>query len=589
MRVRIVSTAAVALLILGLVSCRTSTEGEAVGVTLQPAAVEVAPSASVDFEATVTGTSDTGVTWSATGGTFVVHASGVEMTYTAHDVEGDYEVTATSTADPSVSATAAVHIVAAAEQVVVTIDPSDVEVMLNRSRDFTAMITGTTDMGVTWTTIGGTISGSGATIGYTAPSILGVYSLTATSTVDPGAHATATVHVVAYPGQAWASQYSSDMDDVVSAIAVDSADNVVIAGTTNGALFPVPQGGYDAFVAKIAADGTPLWGFQYGTADYDYADALAVDSGDNILLAGHTFGDLFGTNAGSGDAFVVKISPAGVPLWVVQHGTPGMDMAYAVAVDGADNVILGGFTGGDLFAPTEGGYDAFIAKMTPGGLPLWGFQYGTSESEAVEGLAVDSADNVVLAGFTSGDLFAPNQGVYDAFIAKVTPTGVPISAVQYGTVGDDYVRAVAVDSSDAVVLAGSSEGALFAPNLGDEGAFVAKVAADGTPQWAVQHGSSGYDAVAALAVDGVDNVLMGGHSDGDLFAVNNGSFDIVFAEVGPDGAPLRQVQSGSTSRDVIDAMAVDGAGRIVLAGHTWGEVAGPNQGSVDAFVIVLGP
>jgi len=268
MRVRIVSTAAVALLILGLVSCRTSTEGEAVGVTLQPAAVEVAPSASVDFEATVTGTSDTGVTWSATGGTFVVHASGVEMTYTAHDVEGDYEVTATSTADPSVSATAAVHIVAAAEQVVVTIDPSDVEVMLNRSRDFTAMITGTTDMGVTWTTIGGTISGSGATIGYTAPSILGVYSLTATSTVDPGAHATATVHVVAYPGQAWASQYSSDMDDVVSAIAVDSADNVVIAGTTNGALFPVPQGGYDAFVAKIAADGTPLWGFQYGTADY---------------------------------------------------------------------------------------------------------------------------------------------------------------------------------------------------------------------------------------------------------------------------------------------------------------------------------
>jgi len=533
MRVRIVSTAAVALLILGLVSCRTSTEGEAVGVTLQPAAVEVAPSASVDFEATVTGTSDTGVTWSATGGTFVVHASGVEMTYTAHDVEGDYEVTATSTADPSVSATAAVHIVAAAEQVVVTIDPSDVEVMLNRSRDFTAMITGTTDMGVTWTTIGGTISGSGATIGYTAPSILGVYSLTATSTVDPGAHATATVHVVAYPGQAWASQYSSDMDDVVSAIAVDSADNVVIAGTTNGALFPVPQGGYDAFVAKIAADGTPLWGFQYGTADYDYADALAVDSGDNILLAGHTFGDLFGTNAGSGDAFVVKISPAGVPLWVVQHGTPGMDMAYAVAVDGPDNVILGGFTGGDLFAPTEGGYDAFIAKMTPGGLPLWGFQYGTSESEAVEALAVDS--------------------------------------------------------SDAVVLAGSSEGALFAPNLGDEGAFVAKVAADGTPQWAVQHGSSGYDAVAALAVDGVDNVLMGGHSDGDLFAVNNGSFDIVFAEVGPDGAPLRQVQSGSTSRDVIDAMAVDGAGRIVLAGHTWGEVAGPNQGSVDAFVIVLGP
>lgn len=475
------------------------------------------------------------------------------------------------------------------EPVGVSIDSSDVEMMPKRTRDFTATVTGTDDPRVMWSTTGGTISGSGTTIGYTAPSILGVYELTATSTADPAARAAATVRVVAYPGQAWSSQYSSDGNDVVTAMAIDSADNIVIAGYTTGALFPVPLGGYDAFVAKIAPDGTPTWAFQYGTTLTDFANALAIDSGDNVLLTGQTYGDLFAANAGSGDAFVVKMSPAGVPMWGIQHGTAGLDTARAVVVDSADNVIIGGSTDGDLFAPNLGGHDAFVAKMTSGGLPVGAFQSGSAGPEAIVALAVDSADNVIMAGSTGGDLYASNQGAYDGFVAKVSPTGVPLAAVQYGTTGGDMVEALAVDSSDAILLAGFVGGDLFGAYRGHADGFVAKIASDGTLIWAVQHGTNQLDEIGALAVDSADDVLVGGQSDGDLFAVNAGSHDAVFAKVGSNGAPVRQDQFGSTSHDAINAVAVDSTGRIVLAGSTAGDVAGPSQGDLDAFLIVLDP
>lgn len=473
------------------------------------------------------------------------------------------------------------------EEVTITIDPAEAAVMLNHQHAFTATVVGTSDTGVTWSTNGGTISGSGSTITYIAPSHLGDYELRATSTADPAAHADASVHVVAYPGQVWASQYGSKAWEYINAVAVDSEDNIVIAGATDGELFPGSKGGRDIFVAKFAADGTPLWAYQYGTAESDSALALAIDSTDHVLLAGSTWGNLFAAHAGTGDAFIVKLAPSGAPIWGVQHGTPHAEEAYAVATDSADNVILGGLTTGALFAPQQGSYDAFAVKMTPDAAPVWAYQVGTPSSDYMHSLAVDSTDTVVLAGSTRGDLFGTNQGGWDGFLAKVTATGTPLGGVQYGSTDSDFVEDMALDSNDAVLLAGRTYGDQFGPHLGAEDAFVTKVAADGTLLWAVQHGTSGDDGIHALAVDSMDNVLMGGQSEGDLFGESTGSSDAVFAKIGPLMEPIRNDQFGSTNADRITAVAFDSADRIILAGTTLGDVAGSNQGGRDVFIIVL--
>lgn len=81
---------------------------EAVEVTVSPGTVTLVPGRQATFAATVEGTSDQSVAWTATGGT--ITTAGV---YTAGNTPGTYTVTATSNTDPSKSASASVSVVSA--------------------------------------------------------------------------------------------------------------------------------------------------------------------------------------------------------------------------------------------------------------------------------------------------------------------------------------------------------------------------------------------------------------------------------------------------------------------------------------------
>ena len=79
-----------------------------VKVSIQPGTVSVVVGAQQQFLATVVGATNASVTWTATGGT--ITSAGV---YTAGSNTGSYQVTATSVADGTESAEAAVTITAA--------------------------------------------------------------------------------------------------------------------------------------------------------------------------------------------------------------------------------------------------------------------------------------------------------------------------------------------------------------------------------------------------------------------------------------------------------------------------------------------
>ena len=74
-------------------------------IAISPTSVNLQPGGTQPFAPTVTGASNTAVRWAATGGT--ISPSGL---YTAGQSAGDFSVTATSAADTSKSASAAVHI-----------------------------------------------------------------------------------------------------------------------------------------------------------------------------------------------------------------------------------------------------------------------------------------------------------------------------------------------------------------------------------------------------------------------------------------------------------------------------------------------
>ncbi len=178
-----------------------------VAVTISPTSAEVVTGNTQQFSATVTGASNIAVTWTlngtgcsgATCGT--ISSSGLYTAPAMVPSPAQVSVTATSVADPTKSASAVVTILHA---IVVSVSPGTAQVVTGMTQQFTATVSGTSNMSVTWTLSGsgcsgsacGTISSSGL---YTAPTAVPSppqVTVTATSVADPTKSATATVTVV---------------------------------------------------------------------------------------------------------------------------------------------------------------------------------------------------------------------------------------------------------------------------------------------------------------------------------------------------------------------------------------------------------
>jgi Bacterial Ig domain/Abnormal spindle-like microcephaly-assoc'd, ASPM-SPD-2-Hydin/Bacterial Ig-like domain (group 2) len=171
-----------------------------VSVTVSPTSANLQSGLTQQFDATVTGSSNTAVTWTASGGTISVGGL-----FTALASAGTFTVTATSVADTTKSASATVTVTSGTPVVSVAISPTAATLQTNATQQFTATVTGATNSAVTWTATGGTISSTGL---YTAPASAGAFTVTATSVADTSKSASAAVSAVSGTGaiNGWTSR-----------------------------------------------------------------------------------------------------------------------------------------------------------------------------------------------------------------------------------------------------------------------------------------------------------------------------------------------------------------------------------------------
>jgi len=141
------------------------------------------------FSATVTGTSNTGVTWSiqeAGGGTITSGGS-----YTAPATAGVYHLVATSVFDTTQQGVLAVTV-----HPIVTVTTAAPTISAGDTATFTATVQGATNQAVGWSIDEGQAAGSVNSQGvYTAPAAIGTYHVRATSQADTAASGTATINV----------------------------------------------------------------------------------------------------------------------------------------------------------------------------------------------------------------------------------------------------------------------------------------------------------------------------------------------------------------------------------------------------------
>jgi hypothetical protein len=350
-------------------------------------------------------------------------------------------------------------------------------------------------------------------------------------------------------------------------------------------------GSWDIFAWRFSPAGEELWTYQSGTPLSDGGLAVAVDPAGNIILSGHTEGNLSDqTNAGLDDAYVRKLSPTGDELWTREFGSPNPDWAFGVAVDGSGNIIAVGAADGPLPGQTSIGYeDTFVRKYSPEGLELWTRQFGSTGSCRAFGVAVDGSGNIIVVGRTEGALPGQtNLGTYDVFVRKYGRDGAELWTRQFGTTWPDLATAVAVDASGDILVAGTTEGALPGQTqVGSGEAFVRKYNPDGAELWTRQFGTALSDEALAVATDAAGDVYVAGVTTGVFPGQTRAGHDDAFVrKYSAAGAELWTCQFGSPAWNVAFGVAVDKRGAVFVCGATDGPMPGQNwAGDWDAYVV----
>ncbi len=168
-------------------------------IALTPRSVSLAQFQTQPFTATVSGASNIAVTWALSPNVGSLSVAGVYTAPAPVQTAQTVSVTATSVADPSVSATSSVTLL---PTVSVSLTPGNVTLTGSQSQAFSARVTNTSNNGVTWSMSPalGTLSAAGF---YTAPASIAsiqTVTLTANSVGKPSASATANIILTPPPG-----------------------------------------------------------------------------------------------------------------------------------------------------------------------------------------------------------------------------------------------------------------------------------------------------------------------------------------------------------------------------------------------------
>jgi len=333
---------------------------------------------------------------------------------------------------------------------------------------------------------------------------------------------------------------------------------------------------------SVDATSSIRWVRQFGTQRYDLANAAAPDGRGGSYTAGFTNFSLEGQPYYHRyDAFLTRYDADGDKLWTRQFGTNGTDQALGISVSGTDVFVAGSTDGRFPRQKANGGTDAFVARFTGRGRLAWLKQFGTHRDD--EGAAISaSGDAIVLAGTTRGPLDRQRlHGPSDAFVMRLTPGGLESWTRLIGGDGEDRGLSVALRTG-RVFLAGTTEG--LHHTVADQDGFVAGFDRRGRPGWSYPLGRSDTDAITSI-VPRAEGVYFAGWTSGTfLDEAPAGGLDAVIGKLGVNGPVLWLKQFGSATDDQATALSIAGKG-LYVAGSTTGELSdGTPLGESDGFL-----
>lgn len=381
---------------------------------------------------------------------------------------------------------------------------------------------------------------------------------------------------------------------VSEGIAIDTNGNVYVAGSTNGALDGNALAGtQDLFLSMYNSVGTKVRTKQLGVATkITAANSVAVDSNGNVYVAGATYGALDSqTLTGTQDYFLTMYDAAGNKVRTKQAGVASaLTVATGVAVDLNGNVYVTGYTNGALTGTLTGTQDFFLAMYDKNGSLVRTKQLGVASAQtAATSVAVDANSNVYVVGYTYGDLAGTGlTGTRDYFLTMYDSAGNVVRTKQLGVAGKSTAATgVAVDASGNVYVAGFTYGGLSGNTLtGTQDMFVTTYDSAGNWVRTKQLGATNtITAANSVAVDSNGNILVAGSTYGNLAGLT-GVQDFFVTTYDSTGTLLRTKQLGASGTYTeANGVAIDANRNVYVSGYTKGGLDGNTLKGIQDFFI----
>jgi hypothetical protein len=298
----------------------------------------------------------------------------------------------------------------------------------------------------------------------------------------------------------WGWAAGDSEDDMGFAITTDSRSALYITGKFEGKIYfqsgssltheLSSVGGTDAFAARFNNAGTLFWVNVWGGDEDDSGTDLDLDGQDNVFVTGTFAGEADldplwtsyeARSRGRDDVFVIVMTQFGGLHWSIHMGSTGTESNAKILVqpDGAFFVSAQFERSADFFdlqghtatVESRGGQDIFLARFTPPNARNleWAYSIGGAQNETLAGIVQDGFDNVYMLGTYAGTAdFDPGAGINeltssgaaDIFLAKYTRAGEFRRVQSMVNPLDDRARALAVASSNNVLIAGEFSGTL---------------------------------------------------------------------------------------------------------------------------------
>jgi len=346
----------------------------------------------------------------------------------------------------------------------------------------------------------------------------------------------------------WAVSMGGSSTTQVNSMCVDANGDPIITGQFDssdldadpgpGTAILSAQGGYDAFVIKLDADGGFVWAKSIGGSGTDYGVHVIADSQGNVIeniryqSAVQVGSQIYTAQSSQFNGLAVKYDPNGNLIWAINIGDTGDSEVDYSTVDHLGNVLLcGPFQGNDNFNPlgaasylNANGGATFIAKYTSAGSLIWVKSFNGPPAN----ICVNSKNDIFLDGpFSSTISFNGTSlnpvGAQDLYLAKYSSAGGFEFAKDVGGAnGSMFNYGIQSSQDDYIFISGYFNGTIdfdpspatsaFISDHGQRDFFLTKYDSDLNYKWAFNGGSPNCSNSLgrAITVDNNNDILFTG-------------------------------------------------------------------------------